>query len=114
MSGAFLPNAHAARVAEAKVRDYLLNIAHPGNGGKAQFFNSFGFDRSRWTEMRDALLGHPVVNQVSGVQPNPYGAKYVVHCTLSTPDGRNPCIATIWVIDASSIVPMFVTAYPYP
>jgi hypothetical protein len=38
-----LPNAHAAFVADAKVRDYLLNPQHPGNGGKATFFTSFGF-----------------------------------------------------------------------
>src|SRR5277367_3328968 len=30
-----LPNAHAAFVADAMVRDYLLNPQHPGNGGKA-------------------------------------------------------------------------------
>ncbi|HVC62372.1 MAG TPA: hypothetical protein VND19_18670 [Acetobacteraceae bacterium] len=112
MSGALLPNAYAAMVAAAKVRDYLLDPAHPGNGGKAAFFNAFGFDRLRWTEMRDALLGHPRANQVARVQPTSYGTKYCVRCTLSTPDGRNPCITTVWVIDLPSGAPKFVTAFP--
>ena len=30
-----LPNAHLAVVEERKVVDYLLNAAHPDNGGKA-------------------------------------------------------------------------------
>jgi hypothetical protein len=114
MSGAYLPNAHAATVAEAKVWNYLLDRTHPEKCGKAPFFKSFGFDQSRWTEMRDVLLDHPIVNQVAEVQPTPYGTKYVVHCTLGTPDVRNPCVTTIWVIDASSSVPKFVTAYPHP
>jgi hypothetical protein len=38
MSGSQLPNATTATVADAKVRDYLLNANHPGNGGKAAFF----------------------------------------------------------------------------
>ena len=43
MSGAPLPGAHAAVVPDAKARDYLLDPGHPGNGGKAAFFNAFGF-----------------------------------------------------------------------
>jgi hypothetical protein len=30
-------------VAKEKIEDYLLNGAHPDNGGKAQFFDSLGF-----------------------------------------------------------------------
>jgi Domain of unknown function (DUF6883) len=112
MSGAFLPNARAATVAEAKVRDYLLDPAHPQNGGKSAFFSGFGFDRLRWTEMRDALLGHPLANQVERVRRNPYGTTFGVRCTLSTPNGRNPCITTVWVIDPSGSDPKFVTAFP--
>ncbi|HWH91799.1 MAG TPA: hypothetical protein VNV64_08385 [Candidatus Binatia bacterium] len=38
-----LPNADAAVVAQEKIRDYLLNAAHPDNGGKAAFFVALGF-----------------------------------------------------------------------
>jgi hypothetical protein len=38
-----LRNAHLAVVERHKIVDYLLNSAHPDNGGKAQFFVSLGF-----------------------------------------------------------------------
>ncbi|MEJ7712567.1 MAG: DUF6883 domain-containing protein [Pyrinomonadaceae bacterium] len=33
-----LPNAHLALVERGKITEYLLNPAHPDNGGKAPFF----------------------------------------------------------------------------
>lgn len=38
-------NAHLAVVDRGKVLDYLLNEAHPDNGGKARFFVLLGFSR---------------------------------------------------------------------
>ena len=38
-----LPNAHLAVVERAKIVEYLLNPAHPDNGGKAPFFMALGF-----------------------------------------------------------------------
>jgi hypothetical protein len=35
-----LRNAHLAVIDRGKVLDYLLNEAHPDNGGKARFFAS--------------------------------------------------------------------------
>ena len=113
MSGAlFLPGAHAATAADSKVRDYLLAPSHPGNGGKAAFFSAFGFAALRWTELRAALLDHPRMNPVVRVQPNPYGTRYRVRCNLPSPDGRNPCITTVWVIDRGTATPRLVTAFP--
>ena len=47
-----LPNAHKAIVERDKIADYLLNAAHPDNGGKAAFFESLGF---RLALVADAL-----------------------------------------------------------
>jgi hypothetical protein len=38
-----LPNAEKAIVELEKLSDYLLNAAHPDNGGKAAFFEGLGF-----------------------------------------------------------------------
>ncbi len=38
-----LPNAHLVIVDREKIKDYLLNPAHPDNGGKARFFLGLGF-----------------------------------------------------------------------
>src|ERR1700682_3051386 len=38
-----MPHADRAVVDRAKISEYLLNAAHPDNGGKAKFFEDLGF-----------------------------------------------------------------------
>ena len=64
MSGSHLPNADSAMVAIAKIRNYLLDASHPGSGGKADFFASFGFTAENWAELRSALQQHPRLHVV--------------------------------------------------
>ena len=106
-----LPNAAEANVEEIKVRGYLLNPKHRQNGGKAAFFRSFGFEIGRWAMMRDTLLQHAVANQISGTSLSSHGTKYTVHCSIETPDGRDPCVTTVWIIEGNR-PPRLVTSYP--
>jgi hypothetical protein len=53
---------------------------------------------------------HPVVK----VAANAWGNNYEVRCSLRSPDARNPCVRSIWVIDATNANPRLVTAYGYP
>ena len=55
VSGAPLPNVQAAMVPRAKILSYLLDATHPGNGGKAAFFNPFGFTAQNWGILQSAL-----------------------------------------------------------
>ena len=112
MSGGRLLNAAIVNVADAKVRDYLLDAGHPGNGGKAGFFSRFGFTQAHWTVLQDALRLHPQANPVVSVRANRYGTVYRVSCSLRSPDGRCPCVNTVWVLEAGSIAPALVTAFP--
>src|SRR3954447_2700981 len=114
MSGFYrrLPNAHAAFVADAKGRDYLLNPPHPGNSGKATWFASFGFSLGDWPKLADALRKHPVAYSVTRLRPNPYGTRYEIHGRLESPDRSNPYAWSIWVIDPLTSNPRLVTAYP--
>ena len=50
-----LPNAENAAVQREKVADYLLNAAHPDNGGKAAFFEALGFHRAEPERVAKAL-----------------------------------------------------------
>ena len=50
-----LPNAEKAVVEREKIEDYLLNAAHPDNGGKAAFFEGLGFRREKWEMLAKAL-----------------------------------------------------------
>ena len=114
MSGGYypLPNAHAAFVAEEKIRDYLLNPQHPGNGGKAGFFTSYGFSHRDWYRLGDALRKHAVQHSVTRTRPNPHGTLFEIRGRLESPDRSNPYVRSIWVIDPSTSNPRLVTAYP--
>jgi hypothetical protein len=46
-----VPGAETAVAAEAKFRDYLLNLDHPIGGAKARYFLSLGWDSTRWEEL---------------------------------------------------------------
>ena len=105
-----LPDAGRAVVEDAKVRDHLPDAAHPGNLGKAALFRAFGFEAGRWEGMRDALRKHPSENPVVKAARNAHGTKYEVNCSLETPDGRSPCLTTVWIIEAGR-PPRLVTVY---
>jgi hypothetical protein len=106
-----LPNAAAAKAEEIKVRGYLLDTGHPQNGGKAAFFRAFGFDVADWAAMRDALLRHPAANQVTATKASPHVIKYEVRCSIGTPDGRNPCVTTVLIVEGGR-PPRLVTTHP--
>ena len=106
-----LPNAGAAIVDRRKVTGYLLNPLNVQNQGKARQFGQFGFVMSDWQALAMALAEHPVTNDVSKTERSPYGTKYAVECHLATPDGRNPCLRSVWIVDNGQTTPRFVTAY---
>ncbi|MGH7044390.1 MAG: DUF6883 domain-containing protein [Acetobacteraceae bacterium] len=114
MSGGTLPNSGQAMVADAKARDFLLQASHPDNKGRAQFLASFGFVPELWISLREALSEHPVRNQVVRVEATSFGTKYTVQCALVSPDRRNPCVSTLWIINNGERVPSFVTMLPRP
>lgn len=62
--------------------------------------------------MAEALIGHPERNAVEEVIRERWATKYVVRCTVETPDGRNPCILTIWTVPPGAEKARLVTAYP--
>ena len=109
-----LRNAHLAGVDRHKVVDYLLNGAHPDNGGKAEFFMSLGFSRSEPEWLMAALLAVAQDGEVSETAESVHGEKSVVEGWLSAHTGgrRQQLVRTVWVIDRSSEVPRLVTAYP--
>jgi hypothetical protein len=106
-----VPDASRATVAPAKVRAFLLNEHHPANKGRARFLSRFGFAAGHWAILRDALLVHVAVNQVVETETTSHGTNYTVRCSMPSPDGRNPCIFTVWTVEATD-GPKFVTAFP--
>jgi hypothetical protein len=106
-----LPNAHLAVVEEAKITEYLLNAAHPDNGGKAAFFLAGGFSRGEWRILAAALRRVAQTGGVTSSVVSPHGRKYVVDGQLQTPSGRLPVVRTIWIVDQGFDTPRLVTTY---
>lgn len=104
---------HPARpfVEPNKIVDYLLATDHPQGGAKARFFEAFGFDRDHWERLAEALVGHGMDRELRGERKPLSSTKYELVCSVETPDGRNPCIAGIWIVEGAQ-APRLITAYP--
>ena len=107
-----LPNAQLAVVAQEKICDYLLNPAHPDNGGKAAFFLALGFTREDWPRLAAALRQLAVATNIAKSMVSPHGQKYILDGRIESLSGRTPLVRTIWIVDAGQDVPRLVTAYP--
>ncbi|HEV2294474.1 MAG TPA: hypothetical protein VGR35_11510 [Tepidisphaeraceae bacterium] len=107
-----LPNAHRAIVEREKIIEYLLNGAHPDNGGKARFFTAVGFTVSAWEALADALrdmaLNTPIASRAESV----HGQRFILEGELLTPSGKTPRVRSIWIMECGSDLPRLVTGYP--
>jgi hypothetical protein len=108
-----LPNANSAIVEREKVLEYLLNAAHPDNGGKAAFFSGLGFYRNDWQGLVTAFVRLAETTQISTGIESPHGWKYVVDGRIKGTNGKTGLVRTIWIVDRGKIVPRLVTAYPH-
>lgn len=105
----FVPNADRAIIAPARLECLLVK-----NAGKAKFFRLFGFDPTQPRELERALRWHVRNRHYHSDLPTAHGVKYEVRCSAPSPDRRDPCIVTVWIVDAGQVAPCFVTAYPNP
>lgn len=110
--GMTMLNAQLVVVERQKVVDYLLNPAHPDNGGKAQFFMSKGFAVSTWETFAAALRQLAIESPVATTTQTEHGTKYIVEGPLQTPAADRPIVRSVWIIDAGAANPRLVTAYP--
>ena len=108
-----LPNAHLAVVEQEKVCGYLLNPAHPDNGGKAEFFLALGFRVENWQVLAAALQELAEASPVTKSMASTHGAKYVLDGRIKTPAGRQPRVRAVWIVDRNAQKPRLVTAYPH-
>ena len=109
-----LPNADRARVERSKILEYLLNREHPDGQSKARFFEQYGFRRSEWRRLADALRNQARRSEVTAVRTSSHGTCYVVDGPIETPTGDRPHVRTVWIVerDQSEPGPRLVTSYP--
>jgi hypothetical protein len=107
-----LPNAQNAAVSREKIVDYLLNPAHPDNGGKAEFFTQLDFRREQWEILATAFKNLVSIEEVTSAAESPHGKKYVIVGRIQSPSGKTPVVQTIWIVDKGLNTARLVTAYP--
>jgi len=108
-----IPNAAHCIIESEKVRDYLLNLAHPAGKGKAAFFVAMGFRQSEWELLAKALHRLIQHSPITITMTSRHGQKYIVDGPLVTPNGQLPLIRTVWVVDTGTDRPRLITAYPF-
>ena len=108
-----LPNADKAVVERDKIADYLLNAAHPDNGGKAAFFEELGFRRSESKTLAKALQKLARQAEITKSATSPHGEKYVIVGQVESPTGKAANVRTIWIVDKGRDMARLVTAYPH-
>ena len=109
-----VPNRERAEVPIAKVARYLLNTAHPEGGPKAVFFIARGFVPAQPERLIDALLAHVAENAYNEQLATSFGVVYSIDAPLRCPDGREPAVRSVWIIEPPVDFPRLVTAYPAP
>lgn len=107
-----MPNNEQSIVADNKITNYLLNDNHEIGKHKANFFKRFGFDTSDIKVFKESLVIHSVEREIEQTKNTLFGTKYELKCEIKTPDKRNPCIVTVWIIENTENTPKLVTAYP--
>jgi hypothetical protein len=107
-----LPNIDQAFVEDGKLSDYLLNHAHPRGRAKARFLERFGFSAARPDELRQAFLDQARDNEVSAEQITDFGTVFEISGALASPDGRNPVVRAVWMLDTGSDAPRLITMVP--
>ena len=106
-----LPQTDALLVEQANVQDYLLNLFHKEGGPMARFLLNRVFKLDAWEGMAEALRQHGMAQPVTETSETRFGRKFTVECQITTPDGRNPCILTAWIVEGRR-PPCLVTAHP--
>lgn len=106
-----LPHTVEPEICERKIREYLLAPDHPQGSSKARYFLAHGFELQAWQVLADALREHGMTRELHGERHSDFGTKYEVVCSIATPDGRDPCIISVWIAERAGR-PRLVTAYP--
>lgn len=104
-----LPNAISAAIPDDKL-SYFLNWRAIDD--KSGFFKRFGFKATEPEALKAALLRHAQGQSIIALYETPYGTKYEAQGHLDTPDGRNPVVLVVWIVQSGEDFPTLVTAFP--
>lgn len=79
---------------------------------KRNSLNTLVFAISDMDTFISSLIQHSIERDIEETTATEFGDKYELKCEIQTPDDRNPCIVTVWIIENGKQRPTLVTAYP--
>lgn len=106
-----IPDVDRAVVDDAKVRDYLRNLAHPDGGSKAIWFHSLGYHRDEWHDLAADLFAIARNCTTFDTETTRFGVKYKALGTVGRNGLRPGGVLTVWIVEDDD-PPRLVTAYP--
>lgn len=107
-----LPFVDALVIDERKLSDYLLNDRHPQGAAKARFLRRFGFSFRLLNDLRTALLRHAHNHEVFASHQTSFGTIFEIDGALRSPDGRDPLVRTVWMLEIDAAGPRLITLVP--
>jgi len=107
-----IPQADAAYVPPEKLSGYLLDEDHPVGGSKAKWFRGLGYDPADTAALERDLLTQVRQSENFIEKSSPFGTKYVVSGKITSPEGIEANVVTVWIVELSDNRPRLVTAYP--
>jgi hypothetical protein len=107
-----LPNLRSCQISDAKLTGYFLSDTHPDGAPKARFLCSFGFSATAPETLRNALRAHAAAHNVSDWRVTEFGTIYETDGQLVSPDGQNPFVRVVWMIDIGTDRPRLITVVP--
>jgi hypothetical protein len=107
-----LPNANNAVIAQDKLCDYLLNVAHRRGGPKARLLIAMGYRPDQWQQLEADIRGQHLAVDVDRVTNSAYGTRYEIVGPLVGPAATSVIFRSVWQIDVGTQVPRLITMYP--
>ena len=107
-----VPNAAQAVIAQDKLCDYLLNLAHRRGGSKARLLTSIGYRPDEWQRLEADLRRQHLTHDVDQVVDTDYGPRYEIVAPLNGPGGLTVTFRSVWQIDIGTDAPRLITLFP--
>jgi len=93
-------------------RDKLLRYLLLEESDKSKFLASAGYTLANWEVLERDLRRLAQDHEISDRETSPYGVKYEVRGTLTSPNGGKLHVITIWITLEATGETRFVTLFP--
>jgi filamentous hemagglutinin len=100
------------KIDQRKLRDYLLNPAHPEGATKAQYLSEMGYNQENYHILEVDLRNQHLTCDVQPGKESIYGLKYEILAPLVGPNGKKRLIRSVWMIRKSESFASLITLIP--